>query len=148
MQASAFSCKFCKIFKNIFCTEHLLSLSFCHSRMSSNLKCSIFSSSSISLLSFFTAQKRKLSIRDFFGKCEQIHSFVSICSHLLKKSFMESFIFCTMLVKALLWFCLFCINFVSGIFYLVSISEWNVLLTFILTTAISPCQFKLINLTH
>ena len=33
---------------------------------------------------------------DFFGKCGPIHSFPQICSHLLKKSLMENFIFCVM----------------------------------------------------
>ena len=42
----------------------------------------------------FTAQNMKFSIKDFFGKCDQIHSFVRIWSHLLKKSLMENFIFC------------------------------------------------------
>ena len=41
-----------------------------------------------------TAQKMKFSIKDFFSKCEQIRSFLRICSHLLKKSLMENFIFC------------------------------------------------------
>ena len=36
----------------------------------------------------------KLSIKDFFGKCHQIRSFLRILSHLLKKSLMENFIFC------------------------------------------------------
>ena len=42
-----------------------------------------------------TAQKMKFSIKDFFSKCEQIRRKLRICSHLLKKSFMENFIFCT-----------------------------------------------------
>ena len=33
----------------------------------------------------FTAQKRKFSIKNFFGKYEQIRSKLRICSHLLKK---------------------------------------------------------------
>ena len=37
-----------------------------------------------------TAQKIKLSVKDFFSKYEQIHQ---IYSHLLKKSLMEGFIF-------------------------------------------------------
>ena len=36
----------------------------------------------------------KLSIKDFFSKCDQIRSFLQIWSHLLKKSLMENFIFC------------------------------------------------------
>ena len=40
-----------------------------------------------------TAQKMKFSIKDFFSKCYQIHSFLQIWSHLLKRSLMEKFIF-------------------------------------------------------
>ena len=36
----------------------------------------------------------KFCIKDFFSKCDQIHSFLRIWSHLLKKSFMENVIFC------------------------------------------------------
>ena len=42
----------------------------------------------------YTAQKMKFSIKDFFSKCDQIRSFLRIWSHLLRKSFMENFIFC------------------------------------------------------
>ena len=45
----------------------------------------------------FTAQKMKFSNKDFFSKCDQIRSFLRICSHLLKKSVMENFIFCEVL---------------------------------------------------
>ena len=41
-----------------------------------------------------TALKMKFSIKDFFRKCDQICRFQRIWSHLLKKSFMEKFIFC------------------------------------------------------
>ena len=40
----------------------------------------------------------KSSIKDFFCKCDQIRSFLWIWPHLLKKSFMENFIFCAVLV--------------------------------------------------
>ena len=40
-----------------------------------------------------TAQKMKFSSKDFFSKCDQIHSFLGIWSHLLKKSLLENFIF-------------------------------------------------------
>ena len=46
------------------------------------------------ILVIITAQKLKFSIKDFFGKCDQIRSFLRIWSHLLKESFMENFIFC------------------------------------------------------
>ena len=38
-------------------------------------------------------QKMKFSIKDFFRKCDQIRSFLSIWSHLMKKSLMENFSF-------------------------------------------------------
>ena len=43
----------------------------------------------------------KFSIKYFFSKCEQISSFLRICSHLLKKSYMKNFIFCAVGVTAL-----------------------------------------------
>ena len=36
----------------------------------------------------------KFFIKDFFGKCDEIRSFLRIWSHLLKKFLMENFIFC------------------------------------------------------
>ena len=42
-----------------------------------------------------TAQKIKLSVSNFFRKCDKIRSFLRIWSHLLKKSLMKNFIFCT-----------------------------------------------------
>ena len=41
-----------------------------------------------------TPQKIKFLIRDFFSKCEQIHSLLGIRSHLLNISLMENFNFC------------------------------------------------------
>ena len=38
--------------------------------------------------------KMKFSIKDSFGKCDQIQKKQRIWSHSLKKSFMENFIFC------------------------------------------------------
>ena len=43
-----------------------------------------------------TVQKIKFSIEDFFSKCDQIRRNLRIWSHLLKKSVMESFIFCAL----------------------------------------------------
>ena len=48
--------------------------------------------------SIYTAQKMKFSIKDFFSKCDQICSFLQIWSDLLKKSLLENFIFCAVLV--------------------------------------------------
>ena len=36
----------------------------------------------------------KFSIKDFFSQCDPICSFLQIWSYLLKKSWMENFIFC------------------------------------------------------
>ena len=57
----------------------------------------------ISTLSYYyyATQKMKISIMDFFSKCDQIRSFLRIWSHLLKKSLMENFIFCSMLTSSL-----------------------------------------------
>ena len=44
-----------------------------------------------------TVQKMKFSIKDFFGKCDQIRRKLGIWSHLLKKSSMENFIFCAVM---------------------------------------------------
>ena len=48
-------------------------------------------------LSIYSEQKMKLSIEDFFSKCDQIRSKLWIWSHLQKKSLMENFIFCAVL---------------------------------------------------
>ena len=45
-----------------------------------------------------TAQKMKFSIKDFFSKCRQILRLQQIWSHILKKSLMENFIFCEVLI--------------------------------------------------
>ena len=52
----------------------------------------------------FTTQKMKFSIKDIFGKCDQINSFLRIWSRLLTKSLMENFIFCAVfgIVKRLM----------------------------------------------
>ena len=47
----------------------------------------------------YTAQKKKFSSKDFFSKCDQIRSLLRIWSHLLKKSLMESFIFCALVCR-------------------------------------------------
>ena len=50
----------------------------------------------------YTTQKVKFSIKDLFGKCEQIRSFLRIWSHLLKISVMENFIFVQCIDDALI----------------------------------------------
>ena len=46
-----------------------------------------------------TAQKMKLFTNDFFSKCDRIRRKLRIWSDLLKKSFMENFIFCAVKIK-------------------------------------------------
>ena len=46
---------------------------------------------------YYTEQKLKFSIKNFFSKCDQIRRNLRIWSHLLKKSLMENFIFCAVL---------------------------------------------------
>ena len=43
-------------------------------------------------------KKMKFSIKDYFSKCDQIRRKLWIWSHLLKKSLMENFIFCAVVV--------------------------------------------------
>ena len=47
----------------------------------------------------YTAQKTKLSIKEFFSKCDQICRKLGIRSHLLNKSLMGNFIFCAVLME-------------------------------------------------
>ena len=49
--------------------------------------------SSTEAFSHVTAQKMNLFMKDFFSKCEQIRNKLRVCSHLLKKSLMENYIF-------------------------------------------------------
>ena len=48
---------------------------------------------------FHCTKKINFSIKDFFSKCDQIHSFLRIWSHLQKKSLMENFTFCAVFVS-------------------------------------------------
>ena len=50
-------------------------------------------------LTKYTPQKIKLSIKDFFSKCDQIRRKLRIWSNLLKKPLMENFIVCAVMMK-------------------------------------------------
>ena len=52
----------------------------------------------IYLLFGIIAQKLKFYPKDFFSKCDQIRRKRRIWLHLLKKSFMENFVFCALSV--------------------------------------------------
>ena len=49
-------------------------------------------------ITIVTVQKMKFSIKDFFSKCDEIHTKLQIWLHLLKKSLMENFIFCAVCI--------------------------------------------------
>ena len=49
-----------------------------------------------------TAQKMKFSMKGFFSEYDEILRNLRIWSHLLKKSFMENFIFCTVAISLIL----------------------------------------------
>ena len=67
---------FCDFEKLFFGTRHT-GIFYCH-----GFSITFYSAQR---LSANTAQKIKFSIIDFFSKCEQIHSFLWLCSHLPKK---------------------------------------------------------------
>ena len=71
----------------------------------------------------FTARKMKFSIKDFFSKCDQIRSFLRIRSHLLKKSLMENFIFCTVVAGLRLRY--FLVNFSKILRYFYRTPPWG-----------------------
>ena len=50
------------------------------------------------MIYLYTSQKMKFSIKDFFSECDQIRRKLRIWSHLLKKSLMENFTFCVVIV--------------------------------------------------
>ena len=58
---------------------------------------------------YSTVQKMKFSIKTFLGKRNQIRSFLRISVHLLKKSFMENFIFCAVVIVSKITYERFCI---------------------------------------
>ena len=55
----------------------------------------------------YTAHKMKFPIKDFFSKCDQIPSFLQIWSHLLRKSLIENFIFCAVILMYQYWTAVF-----------------------------------------
>ena len=61
----------------------------------------------VRLIIWYTAQKMKFSIKDFFTKCDHIHSFLWIWSHLVKKSSMKNFIFVQRYFLAQMNYCIY-----------------------------------------
>ena len=49
-------------------------------------------------LSVPNAHKMKFSFKNFFSNCDQIRSFVQLCSYLLKISLMENIVFCAVFI--------------------------------------------------
>ena len=52
------------------------------------------------LMRTFTTQKSKFFIKDFDSKCDQTRKNLRIWSHLLKKSLIENFFFCAVLLSS------------------------------------------------
>ena len=52
----------------------------------------------IQFVDIYTSQKMKFSIKDCFSKCDQIRRKLRIWSHSLKKSLMENFILCAVII--------------------------------------------------
>ena len=50
-------------------------------------------------LVMYTARKMKFPVKDIFKKCEKIRRKIRTCLHLPKKSLMENFIFCGVVIK-------------------------------------------------
>ena len=63
---------------------------------------------SLRIYTWHSAQKIKLSVKNFFGKCDQICRDLRIWSHLLRNSLMQNFIFCTGTFEMNLWTNSFC----------------------------------------
>ena len=71
----------------------------CHGEGSCHVETtSFFALQMIGTSAMNTAQKIKIPIKDLFSKSDQISSFLWTWSHLLKKSLMENFIFCAMVI--------------------------------------------------
>ena len=89
-----------------------------------------------------TGQKMKFSINDFFSKCDQSHRNLRVWSNFLKKSLMESFIFCAVTIPPLnkkIWLIG---NLYSGIFYaMIYEPEFNFLLCLLKGALSSLRQF-------
>ena len=51
------------------------------------------------ILTYVTAQKMKFFIKNFSSKCDQIRMNLRVCSHLMKKSLVEYFIFCAVIIE-------------------------------------------------
>ena len=106
------------LFLNIEYTEtlelHMTDLSACHGDISS-------------CLWIKQSNWMKFSIKDFFSKCDQIHSFLRIWSHLLKKPLMENFIFCAVKYLICLRF-LWCSDFLSSFSPEHRLRRWRTLL--------------------
>ena len=84
------------LWREFFYASRILGRTVVHSKIKINNSNSVYKSSNLSVTctkASSTVQKNKFSIKNFFSKCDQIRSKIWIWSHLLKKSFMENFIF-------------------------------------------------------
>ena len=96
-------CNICQNIRKKLVTENLYFSIFYAVLLQINLWISLFYNIrfiriyTIILRACNTTHRAKLSINDFFSKCDQVRSFRWIWSYLLKKFLMENSIFCTVL---------------------------------------------------
>ena len=83
-----------KGFTNVFHESYLT-----HSWILCHIWISVILSQRVTFTSSMTAQTMKISVKDFFSKSEQICRKLRICSHLLKISLTENFIFVQWMIQ-------------------------------------------------
>ena len=74
----------------------------------------------------YTAKKIKFSINNFFSKCDQIHKKLLILIHLLKKSLMESSIFCAVIIVNYMVMQIRCVKLLIGEGYFIKTESFLV----------------------
>ena len=95
-------------FKSVCCTINMpifFRVQKCQSffRIARTAEKIVRASSKFTFSTTTTAQKMKFSINDLFSKCDQIRKKLRIWSNLLKKSLMDNFFFCAVLVLIKFW---------------------------------------------
>ena len=89
--------KFCKILRTVFpenASSQLLLIFLVIKGLKLQINWFLSNSTFVNNAgNYFTVQKMKFFIKDFFNKCDQIRKFLRITLHLLKKSLIENFIF-------------------------------------------------------
>ena len=96
----------------------------------------------VQILYTHTSHEMKISIKDFFSKCDEIRSFLRICSHLLKKYLMGIFIFCAVSLSPVVTY--FTCSHVEKIFHTIHISY----VTYTLMSLVLPQIYLCLHIPH